>query len=83
MSKQVRFVHHGIPKMFRLPLRMYAPTSFYGLPYQLSADRTSLVYRSRPGYDFEPEIAQIEGAIYSDETKIEGSGPDARTSVNA
>ncbi len=61
----------GFLQLVQLPLRMHAPTSFYGLPYQLSSDRRTVIYRSRQGYDFEPEIAIIEGAIYADQPKIE------------
>lgn len=60
-------------KTVQLPLRMHAPNNFYGSLYVLSSDRKTMIYRSRPGYVAESELAIIEGDIYSSKTENENA----------
>jgi hypothetical protein len=59
----------SIPTVFylaMLPLRMYAPSAGYGLPYMMSIDRRTFIVKDRAGYNFLPEIAYLEDGIYDD-----------------
>lgn len=64
-----------VPYIVQLPVRMYAPSAHYGLPYMLSADRRTLIVKHRTGYNFPSEIALLEDGIYDRKTERAPAAP--------